>query len=124
MNWNFGTLRSIRLWLSILAIAPLLAFAKGKPLPNEFYQCFHRILSDQMTQGELVVPSFGSNVLIQGAFEKEGMDFSNIAQWFDHIDEDGKKALRARLRSEQAGVWIRTSHSGLTDILGSTQSPK
>jgi len=74
------------------------------PAPNCYTHLFNLALETYGKRGPLLVYANSSRVPIARAFEKEGLFYRDIAEWFDQVDDKEFEAvLSARLKAELAG---------------------
>lgn len=67
------------------------------------HEAFYQIAADTYRSDRQIVPSFESALPIRRAFEKEGLMYRDIVEWFDTIDKEKfTEKMTARLKKEQA----------------------
>lgn len=96
---SVSNLRYATLCLALWLVVSLSSYAAGSA--EDCYKAFFALRATTFKEESQIVKSFESNLPISRAFEKEGLLYTDIAQWFDTIDKDlFQKRMTARLKKE------------------------
>lgn len=97
------SLRSLKTTALFAAVYSVLALSAYGADPFRCYDAFFNLRATTLTADKQIVKSFDSNLPIARAFEKEGLLYSDIAQWFDSVDKTiFAKRMNDRLEKEKA----------------------
>ncbi|MGZ3694197.1 MAG: hypothetical protein ACXWQO_08345, partial [Bdellovibrionota bacterium] len=99
--FSIRSLRNAALLYSLFSVLVLSAFGAKKGNFN-CYDAYYGIRAGTYTQNSQIVMSYDSKIPISRAFEKEGLLYSDIAEWFDTVDKATfEKKILARFEKEK-----------------------